>query len=133
MNKNRKIELKWKTNLFTSLNILHSNKLISVLVPHEPSHPKIPRPNITDQLIPITVMHDWHIHSWPNSHRRTIHLHPFKNPTFCFFYHYAPKTTTPQLQNLKSHIEISTTQIRSLKNTTRVVADKIKQGKAATT
>ena len=42
-----------ETSLIISLNILDSNKLISVLVPHKPCHPKILRPNITHQLIPI--------------------------------------------------------------------------------
>ena len=37
--------------LVSSLNVFHSNKLLSVFVPHEPSHTKIPSPNILDKLV----------------------------------------------------------------------------------
>lgn len=61
------------TNLITSLDILNSNKLLSCFISHQPGHPKIPRPNIPNELIPIAIVHDRHVHAGTHRHRGSIH------------------------------------------------------------
>ena len=46
----------------TSFNVLNSNKLIGMFISHQPSHSKIARADISNQLVPVTCMHDRHIH-----------------------------------------------------------------------
>jgi len=49
--KERKKERKKERNLLTTLDVFHGNKLLGLLVPHEPGHPKIPSSQILDSLI----------------------------------------------------------------------------------
>ena len=55
-NENRKLQLKReKKNLKATLDVFHGNKLLGVLVPHEPGHPKIASSQILDSLV---LIHD---------------------------------------------------------------------------
>jgi len=45
--------MKRERNLLATLDVFHGNKLLGLLVPHEPSHPKIPSSQILDSLILI--------------------------------------------------------------------------------
>lgn len=42
-----------KTNLLATLDVFHGDELLGLLVPHEPSHPKIAGPQILDLLVLI--------------------------------------------------------------------------------
>uniref|UniRef100_A0A7C9A7F9 Uncharacterized protein n=1 Tax=Opuntia streptacantha TaxID=393608 RepID=A0A7C9A7F9_OPUST len=65
--------------LLTSLNILNCNKAIGDLISHQSSNPEIPRTNVFHQLIPITLMHDRHLHAHTRS-SGSLHLN---SPLLC--------------------------------------------------
>jgi hypothetical protein len=36
--------------------------------------PKLPRPDISDEIVPVAIVHDRHIHARPDGYRGPIHF-----------------------------------------------------------
>ncbi|KAM1911640.1 hypothetical protein ACFX13_040110 [Malus domestica] len=61
-------------NLVATLDVPDGNELPGLSVRHQPGDPEVFGPNIWDEIIPVAVVHDRHIHGWPNRHCMPIHF-----------------------------------------------------------
>jgi hypothetical protein len=60
-------------NLISSLDVFNGDKLPTELVSHQPSDTEIPGADISDEIMPVAVVHDRQVHAW--SHRQVHPLH----------------------------------------------------------
>ena len=58
--------------LLAALDVLDGDELTSPAVAHEAGDAEVAGADVAHELVPVTVVHDWHVHARPHRQRRPI-------------------------------------------------------------